>query len=558
MTRCSWRAPRWPKVIFFVACATLATAQPPTRAGMSLQLHKTLVAEDDGCIGSDTKDNFLCAQTSGAIIILDAGSTGTRAHVFKYSPRKISSRRFPLIVHSPLTFPQQLASFSTYPGLSSFVNNTGGIEKSMYPLLKSAADALLLQEPSTNLKHVPVYIGATAGMRELEDADRDRVMEAVRKFCLSDKNPFAFLHAEQARVLAGEEEGAFGWLAVNQMKAKVVPDPRATYGALDFGGSSMQVTFVPMETSILADFFPMHINSEGEGPIHLYSHSFLGYGMTDAFQRATAMLNKSVGVVEHPCLPKGLVWHVNAGEFGVGAKAKSPERLKGPLTLQGTGDFAGCRALARKLIVLAPCSQPPCSLLGVYQPRLNETDFVVFGEYAEFASWQVSVLSKAGKPLLQALEQQMNRICSLPVATQMELFGTRGLTTDGMPACWRGTWMLTFLNEGLRFPLDSPHLKIFEDCCTGSLGQAIYEVNFFPFRVSSWSYAKLLPEEERNLSMQAERPGVWAAAAAGASGATALILMGMVLFRSGVAFSGGFTRCSRRSAGMTREPLLVA
>lgn len=55
-------------------------------------------------------------------------------------------------------------------------------------------------------------------------------------------------------------------------EAEISPDPHTTFGALDFGGASMQIAFVPHETSILAGIFPMHFGGSVQGPIHLYSH----------------------------------------------------------------------------------------------------------------------------------------------------------------------------------------------------------------------------------------------------------------------------------------------
>lgn len=52
-------------------------------------------------------------------------------------------------------------------------------------------------------------------------------------------------------MLSGEEEGAFGWLGVNA--AMGISSSKDTAGVLDLGGASSQITFIPQETSILAN-----------------------------------------------------------------------------------------------------------------------------------------------------------------------------------------------------------------------------------------------------------------------------------------------------------------
>jgi len=260
-------------------------------------------------------------------------------------------------------------------------------------------------------------------------------------------------------------------------------------GALDFGGGSVQITFVPSETSILGGIFPMHFGGASAGPIHLYSHSYPKFGNDDVWQRATQHL-LSVGrnssqagtEVEHPCLPPGLTWHVDPGEFGMSIFSEHPERSNGTVALRGTGDFHRCQALAEHLISAnAACYQPPCSLLGVYQPELKNTRFVLFGEYIHFLQWEVLALLRDGHTVLSALRTQLPRLCSLPNNIQLELFGHGNL--KGIPPCWRGTWILTFLEKGLHFKEHSADLRVIAGCCEHTLGQAIYEINSFPYRL---------------------------------------------------------------------------
>jgi hypothetical protein len=123
-------------------------------------------------------------------------------------------------------------------------------------------------------------------------------------------------------------------------------------------------------------------------------------------------------------------------------------------------------------------------MFGVYQPELKDSRFVILGKSDVFRQWEVSVLVEKGVPLLHALEKQMHRICSLPLNTSIELFGRTGLINGhGEPPCWLGTWLLTLLKDGFKIPHDSHNIRTVKGCCDGVDGHAIYEVNFFPYRL---------------------------------------------------------------------------
>ena len=84
----------------------------------------------------------------------------------------------------------------------------------MIPLIETAKRTL------GNYKHAwssyPIYVKATAGMRELPEKKRDATIDAVRRLLKDNSTcPFDFANKEQARVIAGEEEAAYAWVAVN-------------------------------------------------------------------------------------------------------------------------------------------------------------------------------------------------------------------------------------------------------------------------------------------------------------------------------------------------------
>merc|ERR1711879_553890 len=108
-----------------------------------------------------------------------------------------------------LTIPKHMAAFKHKPGISSYSEHPAKVEESLKPIVDQANNFLMHADPRVDVSNVPIYLGATAGMRMLDDASRDEIMYAIRDYFGSSRYPFKF-KKEQARVLAGEEEGAFG------------------------------------------------------------------------------------------------------------------------------------------------------------------------------------------------------------------------------------------------------------------------------------------------------------------------------------------------------------
>lgn len=88
------------------------------------------------------------------------------------------------------------------------------------------------------LSATPFYLGATAGMRLLPFAQREKLMLETRRYL--ETSGFLF-HPQYARILSGEEEGVFGWMAVNYLLGNfnMNGDTNVTVGALDLGMLSL-------------------------------------------------------------------------------------------------------------------------------------------------------------------------------------------------------------------------------------------------------------------------------------------------------------------------------
>mmetsp|Transcript_7901 Transcript_7901/g.18334 ORF Transcript_7901/g.18334 Transcript_7901/m.18334 type:complete len:193 (+) Transcript_7901:3-581(+) len=128
--------------------------------------------------------------------------------------------------------------------------------------------------------------------------------------------------------------------------------------------------------------------------------------------------------------------------------------------------------------------------MGISQPVLNGSKFILFDKYVHFEQWEVLPLIRKGIPLLKALEVQLPRLCSMPLKTQVELFDDASMRHG--PTCWAATWIFAMLRDGIGFSTKGfPQLDVVPSCCDHTLGHATYEVNFFPYKVSRSSYMSL-------------------------------------------------------------------
>ena len=91
-------------------------------------------------------------------------------------------------------------------------------------------------------------------MRLVPIKQREAMMTYIRTL-FSDKDfcPFYFQY-DFARVLSGEEEAVFAWTASNFLFNTLFPSletsPHDTYGTVDLGGASTQISFfVPNQVS---------------------------------------------------------------------------------------------------------------------------------------------------------------------------------------------------------------------------------------------------------------------------------------------------------------------
>jgi hypothetical protein len=152
-------------------------------------------------------------------MMIDAGSTGSRMHVYEFAPRILEDRHQvdEAVAGNRLSFPGTESRWTDRlrPGINAFASIQDddelheALKEYLSPLLEFARTVLHSKQLSYGL--FPIYLKATGGMRTVSPFDRQRLMRTIRDLLADDSFcPFWF-EQEFARVIAGEEESIYGW-----------------------------------------------------------------------------------------------------------------------------------------------------------------------------------------------------------------------------------------------------------------------------------------------------------------------------------------------------------
>jgi guanosine-diphosphatase len=132
--------------------------------------------------------------------MIDAGSTGSRIHVYKFH----NCLAVPTLEHE--TFEQ------IKPGLSSYANSPLQAAESLDALL----DIAVAEIPKELQLCTPLAVKATAGLRLLGEEQSRAILEAVEKR-INTNYPFPLPQKDGVIIMEGKDEGVYAWITTNYL-----------------------------------------------------------------------------------------------------------------------------------------------------------------------------------------------------------------------------------------------------------------------------------------------------------------------------------------------------
>eukprot|EP00003_Mantamonas_plastica_P008057 TRINITY_DN1695_c0_g1_i12.p2 TRINITY_DN1695_c0_g1~~TRINITY_DN1695_c0_g1_i12.p2 ORF type:complete len:524 (+),score=172.84 TRINITY_DN1695_c0_g1_i12:1155-2726(+) len=399
-------------------------------------------------------------------LMLDAGSSGTRIYIYEY-PRPTSDG-IPVINSAPMN--QVQWSLKITPGIATFITNPSGIEAYLKPLIDYAKQHI--SDPEEQSRTL-LFMGATAGMRLLSPSQIDTVFSSVRTY-FNDKSkvPFKFQN-DWARVLAGEEEGVYGWMMVNYLQRRLNENnlPKTSM-ALDLGGASTQITFIPAQTPI-SNLYDLFISNS---TFPTYTHSYLTWGRDQAALRLHQYEIDQNGAQNpsfpSPCYPVGMKQNITVDNK--------------VYTIEGTGNPVTCRSQIKTQLLGTDvyCSAKPCGMMGVYQPAIPATtDIFGFSNYF----YTFDFFNCAGKTNISCLKTAMDSQCNV-TWNQFEANHPKAPPSFLTEYCFNAGYIVSLLQDGYKIA-DDRELNIvgkIDNVETGwTLGAMVYQVGLMELAIGN-------------------------------------------------------------------------
>lgn len=366
-------------------------------------------------------------------LVIDAGSSGTRAYLYEWKADFSVARGDDLVVI------EKSNCKAKDKGIDKLTSKAEFIEK-----ISPCINELQKLIPESRMKRAYIFLAATAGMRLLEARDKtasDEIFGYIREYF--KETDFLFKNDSQVRILTGQEEGNNAWISANYFqdnfknKDPVIAKTSDTNGILDLGGASTQIVFVPEDTSIPYPSFFGNIRIYGVN-YRPYSYSFLCWGQNEiALLYQTYLITKGSysEKTTSGCYPKDWVKSLDSNDIlrspcanGIitGAELEftaHPEKIRNDSTyeFEGQSNQATCNAEVSNLFKKSNCNYGSCSFNGVYIPKIDKSNIMGFSGFYYAILNTESLFGQTVRKDFQLFKKLTSELCSMSYTQLNEL-----------------------------------------------------------------------------------------------------------------------------------------
>ena len=455
-------------------------------------------------------------------IIFDAGSSGTRLHIYRWLDSDNARKEAGVkeLESLPVLETKSKWTEKIHPGISTFAQKPDRVGPDHLESLYEKARKVV---PTGLEEDTPVFLLATAGMRLLPEDQRKALLRQICSYTRSRTKfqlPDCDVHIQ---VIPGEVEGLYGWVAANYLlggfdapKHHAHGKDHHTYGFLDMGGASAQVAFAPNATEAERHandlkLLRMRTIDGTSAEYRVFTTTWLGFGVNEARRRYVEALQKASGaidtdVLQDPCLPAGLSITTKGDIFLPGSKTINGHNPH----LNGTGQFDKC--LVKTLPLLEKdhiCEDNPCLLNGVHVPAIDfdVNHFVGVSEYwhTTHEIFQESHKDKAYD--FNTYQQRVSEFCSqdwhvIRKGIDEHEWGNKVDEQTAIEVCFKASWLINILHEGIGIPRvgleatpDSVHngtKKILDNAKDKGFTASFQAVNKIDNTEVSWTLGKMV------------------------------------------------------------------
>ncbi|KAJ5298362.1 glutathione S-transferase [Penicillium atrosanguineum] len=400
-------------------------------------------------------------------VVLDAGSSGTRVHVYRWL-RNVTARKdadADELKSLPEIKTKEEWVKKIRPGVSSFANRPETVGSDHLAELLDHAKSII---PEEDAKDTPIFLLATAGMRLLGNLDRQLLLDQICSYARANTDfllPDCGIHIQ---VIPGVTEGLYGWIATNYLMGTFdSPDKHdhgkghSTYGFLDMGGASAQIAFAPNATETekhANDLTLMRLrNIDGSVQEHrVFVTSWLEFGVNEARRRYVEALQAAMGTdaleLPDPCLPSGLRTSLDGKDVSSMNDAST--------TLLGTGRFDECLRQTFPLLDKdAPCMDNPCLLHGIHVPAIDfdVNHFIGISEYWHTTHEIFEMAYKDKAYDFNTYQERVKTFCSqdwssIEGGVLAHKWGKKVDAQKAYEVCFKASWIINMLHDGIGIP----------------------------------------------------------------------------------------------------------